>query len=558
MELHQRDDKILVKAACQLAFLSEVELEEVLKGLSSDFMSILQMPDELCLPEEFYHRANTRKFDDRSRPVKNGEAQSHPGDSDARLQRISEIISSTIDVPKSSIRSNTLLRSLGVDSITAIQISAKARQAGLNIRSTDILSCQRLSDLLKTYGDSTVMAKKLSRATSGEIHDELQHLVSHDFPVEDIEDILPPSGGMEWLIGMWHLSSCYRFQHVFAFALPDDIIEGRLESAWNILVNRNKILRSTFSQTKGGDLRIIIFKKLPDDQSWTSLKLQNETSSNEALLIFTRELVSSPLSPDRPPIRPYFLSHQDKKFFVLHIHHFQYDAWSLRLLVDGLRSLYFGEKTQVKGDPKGYLTGVNLSSFRDGQASYWQSYLTRSFKPSLIPGRTRVAVGQSGRLIHIKNKAIIGLRDLHRRARELSLSLNAIFLACWAKVQADHCKESSATFGLWHLGRSGDTDDLFNLAVPCMNVLPVHVHVDGTTLQNLSRQIQSMLKARSAIVQQSHLQDVNRWSGGQDDRVLLNTYVNILALDDKSDIGDPGSRAALLQPVDVRSRFSLF
>ena len=92
-------------------------------------------------------------------------------------------------------------------------------------------------------------------------------------------------------------------------------------------------------------------------------------------------------------------------------------------------------------------------------------------------------------------------------------------------------------------------DGVDSLAVPSMNVLPVHVDsVDGT-LKELASKVQVTLRQRSAVVEQSHLDDVNRWIGRDNDQTLLNVFVNIVGKTDLSDGLDRNNE--FIQPVNV-------
>lgn len=530
---------MLVKAACRSDCFSEAELHDALLRLASDFASIIEEPDESCLTDGPVIKADSKK-EDAQQQRENDQGNQQSSRINRNMQVIIDIIATVIEVPVGSIHADTLLRSLGVDSINAIQISAKARQSGLNVPSADIISCQRISDLLR---NDTIASNTGPSTSHPPLPPQIVSLAPSQLPDDfllgkGVEDVFPVSAGMEWLIGMWYLSDGSRFQHIFPFAVQDDIKESQIASAWEALTQSHRILRSSFYCTKDGNLHLAVFKKVPDDRAWTSIEFDSGKESEEVLREFARKLISKPLSPTFPPIKPYLVNHHGKRFFVLHIHHFQYDAWSLRLIIDDMRVLC--TQGQVTGcgtvtDLGSFLSKLSYPGHRDEQERYWTSYLTKHFVPSLIP-RKEHSSDNTERMIFLQETAK-DVQQLRQKARKASLSLNSIFLACWARVQSDYCNKSSATFGLWHHGRNSDSDDsAFSVPIPCMNILPVHVNVDDDPILDLSRQLQRTLAERSVVVQRSHLRDINRWTCDQDSRILLNVYVNILEMDESEGV----------------------
>ncbi|CAE6419816.1 unnamed protein product [Rhizoctonia solani] len=123
---------------------------------------------------------------------------------------------------------------------------------------------------------------------------------------------------------------------------------------------------------------------------------------------------------------------------------------------------------------------------------------------------------------------VFGFSTLNKLSMEWGLPLHMILLTCWARVQARRSDsgERGVVFGLLHSGRGLDgTDDI---AAPCINVLPVYVR---SPLQEdtfmVARSLHTDLKSRSAVVQQSRLQDIGAWVGASGNP-LFHYFVNIL------------------------------
>ncbi|THH11834.1 hypothetical protein EW145_g392 [Phellinidium pouzarii] len=549
IELHQHVDRLVIKAACQLNILSETNLNDILRQFSDELTSIIDKPSDIALSELSFngvylnHNGETTNL---GIGHINGSTGAESHESDPQTSAFIEILAASTNVALANIKLDTPLVSLGVDSISAIQISSKARQAGLNIHAADVLRCQRPVDMLDILKEKRGKSKPMVHQQAFEITSEAKRSILRalDISFDTIEMISPASAGMKWLIGMWQLSGRSRFQHAFAFGLPSDVDEDKLKSAWSSLVKEHPILRSTFASTSASDVHIVTFKELPKERLWSTRVISNDRPSDQAISGILKDLVSSPLSTDLPPIQVVLLRCHGSKYFLVNLHHFQYDAWSFRLLINDLRHLYLGDHMVSSGNLVSLLHNCSSPSFKEGQKQYWQSYLPAPFTPSLFPSIS--VENDRDRLVYTDRKVLRNVPALRQRAHALSLSLNAVFLACWARVQADYSKTSSATFGLWHLGRSGVIDEIASLAVPSMNVLPIHVNTVRSDLHELSSKLQTALRQRSAIVEQSHLEDVNHWCGG-DKRIMLNVFINIVATAELEEDGF----GSLLSPINM-------
>ncbi|KDN49336.1 hypothetical protein RSAG8_02038, partial [Rhizoctonia solani AG-8 WAC10335] len=123
---------------------------------------------------------------------------------------------------------------------------------------------------------------------------------------------------------------------------------------------------------------------------------------------------------------------------------------------------------------------------------------------------------------------VFGFSALEKLSMERGLPLHMVLLACWARVQAKRSGsgEQGVVFGLLHSGRGLDgTDDI---AAPCINVLPVYVrsplHEDAFIV---AQSLHTDLKSRSAVIQQSRLEDIGTWIGASG-KPLFHYFVNML------------------------------
>ncbi|KAI0780914.1 hypothetical protein BD413DRAFT_608137 [Trametes elegans] len=548
IELHEQENGFEVQAACRSDVADANGFAAVVQRYASILTDIVRHPEEVWssglpeVPAEASSRADR---------VPNGVHHEDAVEWDSRFDGFRDVISVVTRVPAFNIKVETPLATLGIDSITAVQLVARARRIGLRLSSAGVVQSRTVGDLLRQLKETkTTMANGTSHETSIDIpRDRWSTLLTGcGAGVEElVERITPASPGMEWMIGMWQRSNGSRFQHVFGYHLPADVDVTKLREAWYALIRKHAILRSTFVYDAGaGAPRIVVFKPEALESSWSQEVLEETAEPQQAVEQRMKGLVSNPPSITRPISRALLLQSPQSFELVIHLHHFQYDAWSLQLLADDLTRLYSGEEPRSSSELDGFLRFTSPTHEAEKERElYWKTLFTSVEENALLPPLSDGI--KSDRIVYTDYAAIPGAARLETRARELAVSLHSVFLASWARVQSEHARTDGATFSLWHSGRTGELQDVERLALPCINALPYRVSgVQGTDTLALARRVQEDLRARSASIEQSRLVNVHEWVGCPD-KPLSNVFVNIIKVAPEVEKG----AGALLEPIQA-------
>jgi aryl carrier-like protein len=439
---------------------------------------------------------------------------------------------------------------IGIDSITAIQLSAKCREAGIALTIADIVACRTIGDLATRVAE--VEGQPSARPTNPDhLAPEVDYQAVVDrFPPERRGDltISRAASGMKWLICAWQRSHHARFQHVFAYRMTQKIDPERLRTSWTELTARHPILRSTFVSTKSdSDVHIATFSNDRMGSSFAVEPFDDLPDSTDVLQRRMNVIITCPPPIDGPQTCGLLLNGLHSQYLLIRMHHFQYDAWSLALLIEDLSRIYLGQPSTVTSDYEMFMstfapTPENLQK----QEDYWRSIFSPSFRPAYFP-QLRPLAGQDGivpRTVVIAKDAVHGASALEQRARAHGVTLQSVLLACWAYIQSSYISSEQVTFGLWHAGRTGPVKDIDRMAFPCMNVLPMHTNLGSKSIIDVARSIQDDLRLRTPVVQQTDLQMIDQWIGGAG-APLCNVFVNLIRFssDDKE--------AELFKPVDV-------
>lgn len=557
VELHQQSECLFVKAACQSGFLEPAEFQALIDDFCSNFKYLVEEPHtDAHLDTSF-----SIKWPSTNLPTINNalsEKERKPVDWPPEDLTFTDLLASIVNIPSIKLSPNTPLLSLGIDSVSAIQISSRCRKHGFKLNAADILRCNMISDVLNLLKGSKINSKEgfVSPLENYNSSNKIRNSVSSSERQNQhfVESVLPVTAGMKWLIGAWRHSHGLRYHNAFAFRLPNGVDDTKLRQAWKSLVCRHSILRTSFTCSEKEPLRIVVFQnESVPDHMYTTIDFDGKSLTESDASGFMKCIVSSP----RPliqtePITKVFLLRvgAESKVLVLSLHHFQYDAWSLNLLMEDFEDLYYGRQPASNHDLPEYVTWATGASLSLEQENYWKSHFPQPNYPSYFPRISHTVNDESHREYITVSGVLEDIAGLRANALASGVTLDFVFLASWASVQASYTKDPNVTFNLWHLGRSGGPSNTASLGIPCVNILPVYVRLEAQmSLLEIAHMIQTILRERSPTIEQSDLEKIDQWIGG-DGIPLCNVLINIVKM-------NPDQKASgnLFSPLDVSPEF---
>ena len=165
-------------------------------------------------------------------------------------------------------------------------------------------------------------------------------------------------------------------------------------------------------------------------------------------------------------------------------HHLLVDGWSWPLIFSELSALYAPAPGAARdlGPACAYREYVAWLQQHDGAAdeAFWRGVLSgvvesdADSRGSREPGRhVAEAEGAVVRLLSVQTTAALGAL-----ARSHQVTLGAIVGAAWSVVLAHHSGRSDVVFGASFAGRPDGIPGIETMVGPCVNNLPIRVHVD--------------------------------------------------------------------------------
>ncbi|KAI9840539.1 MAG: NRPS [Sclerophora amabilis] len=554
VEMEIEDTVVLWRAACGDSALSSEATSRMLEQIDSVLCEIIESPDaptlefpgdgvSICELPPFLRETTTSLTNGVSiHPREDSTGPEYWSAIEATVRRVLATVSK---VPEVEITKYSTIFHLGLDSISAIKVTSLLRKEQIQISVSNMLKAATVEGIAQLVSDLPAEGPEsdfdsddiLSRATEALDVDEILRKARID-PLE-VSHVMPATAGQVYMLSMWQNSGGSLFYPTFQYEANVHLDPARLEVAWKRLLEETPILRTTFMATRRRKMPIlqVVLKDNPNSLVWLPAKGDGKNILDQ-------------LDLTTPPVCLYAHHHSWETSLKLRIHHSLYDGVSLPHIVGRLQELYNNPAApEVSTTAFKYLVASDFApSAYEGRKGFWMTYLANS-RSSLIP-TTRESSITSTRRTEIFNPDLLSpTKYLETFARTKGLSIQAIFLAAFARVYASQlCPPSTSSsnhtslpntsivIGVYLANRSHPfIHNLSDLPAPTVNLVPLCIkdpsgHSLTSTAQQIQRDLQEISTAQNIGVS---LDEIREWTG-----VTVNCFVNFLSLPDFGEVNE--------------------
>ncbi|KKO98034.1 hypothetical protein THAR02_09861 [Trichoderma harzianum] len=505
-------DKLVWRVACQSQFISEDGAEQLLEDLDRVlvFLTHSKEPEILSFEENRVSIAGLSFISlagDRGQAIEDTE-----NELDETALTIRKVLSYVSDIPEESIRPQSNLYHLGLDSISAIKLSSLLRKEGLYlnprdfIRATSISQMAQLSAPLQTNG-STIHPKETAWTPGDDIDVDGLFNSAH-ISKDDVEVILPALPMQVYMISAWQNAEGNVFYPEFRYLVEGIASVEDVQLTWQSLVAQTPILRTAFIATDS------------PQQPFLQAILKTSHQSDDSAI--------------RPMASLDAVRREDGKIAIrLKIHHALYDGVSIPVIINRLSELLKGQTLAVEQGIDEWSRYAIQPSFEDSRQSrraFWTSYLQGC---SSDGDSSASIMASKHRVSHIRRSAVSNIAYLQTRAKDKGVSLQALFFAAYAKILAagssgvtsDDAKKT-VVFGIYLANR---TDETLPLPFPTLNLVPLRVRLaPADSILEIADKIQSDIH----LIAVDGRADVGLWEVAAWTGVKITSFVNFLSLPD--------------------------
>jgi amino acid adenylation domain-containing protein len=389
-------------------------------------------------------------------------------------RKIVEVLAQTTGVPINEIRRTSSFFNLGLDSISAINLSGRLRDSGIaNVPVSTILknpTVALLSLQLSSGATKDVSSKGYASPISEEFFADHALNVRNDCTKQGmrVRRILPCTPLQEAMLSSAPSVMEASYFNTMVFNINGEV--SRVQECWSLMIKRHEILRTAFVPTD--DPQFAFAQVILDFEpiKWDRLE------EVEDLQVYARRVIPPLLDSFQPPIRfaTYETAASTKLIFCCH--HALYDGTAISVLLNELQESYLGRELSPVVAYDSYLQRMVSQDFSAAD-KFWTSSFA-NFEPTFFPDLS----GQSG---HINTRSSSLTKILRyplsgflKSCRESSVSLLPVVQTAWIKLLHFYTGESDICFGNVVSGRSLPEENLYQLVAPCFNTLPVRLHFD--------------------------------------------------------------------------------
>ncbi len=268
-------------------------------------------------------------------------------------------------------------------------------------------------------------------------------------------------------------------------ALEGSLDGPRLRDAWEHVVARHPILRSAFVHVGAMRTRQVVLERV--DVPWRAEDWRGCTREEIDGLLREFLAVDRARSFDlgAPPlVRASLLrTGETTHRLILSVHHLIADSSSRPRILSELAALYDTGLAALRAPACAYREYVGWLQRRNEVHSepFWRGLLSGVANPTPIPAppatraHHREPPGEAVRALTAS--ATIALA---RFASSHEIPLHVIVGGAWSVVLAHHSGQSDVVYGVPFAGRPDEIENVETMIGPCVNNLPVRVHVDAS------------------------------------------------------------------------------
>ncbi|MEU3748967.1 MULTISPECIES: non-ribosomal peptide synthetase [Streptomyces] len=396
---------------------------------------------------------------------------------------------------------------LGGDSIVAIQLVNRARDAGLAITPREVFRNRTVAALARIAAETVTVPAPRVRLDADAL--PVSPLQEGFFFHAEFDDRAP---------------DLYVVQELLDLAGPVD--PERLRRSLQLLLDRHPLLRASYRQLPGGE----IVQRLADDVTLPWREADTAATPLDELLRADR---AERFALDRPPLlRATLVRDGQSHRLLLTLHHIVADGWSVSVLLRELAAAYRGDALPEPVPPEPYLAwlaGRDRSAAREA----WRGALAGITGPTRLPevSGTEAPTGVAdapARPEHVDTRLPQDLTaELTAYARTHGLTLSSVLHGTWGLLLGALTGSQDVVFGTTVSGRTTEVAGLDSAVGLFINTVPARVTLRADeSLTDLLRRVQD---EHTALLDHQHLglADIQRVAGGGelfDTLVVLENY----------------------------------
>ncbi|MEU1430626.1 amino acid adenylation domain-containing protein [Nocardia sp. NPDC005746] len=388
--------------------------------------------------------------------------------------------------------------SLGVDSITAIQIVSRARARGLGFKPREMFAARTVAALAEVAVpvENATATEELATGPLVELDPADEARLREQYPnLSEVWPLTPLQSGMLFHARLAE-SSVDAYMVQFALDVAGEIDVARVHAAARAMLERHVNLRAVFAEDSAGNPLQVILDDV--ELPWQYLDLSDHEPA-EALAETDRLMafdVARHFDMGAGPLLriTLFRTAADRYRVCVTSHHILIDGWSMPLLVQDMLLLYAadGDASRIPA-VRPYRDYLAWLAARDHGAAReaWRETLAGFDDPTPL-----AAVDPSREITSGIGEITFTLSEtdtatLTKVAHDAGVTLNTVVQAAWGLLIGRSTDRDDVVFGATVSGRPPQLAGIETMIGLFLNAIPVRVRLNaGDTLAQVLRSLQ--------------------------------------------------------------------
>ncbi|KAJ5527964.1 hypothetical protein N7513_012123 [Penicillium frequentans] len=400
--------------------------------------------------------------------------------------KIRDVIASLSGVDAASIRGETSIFEVGLDSIDAIKLSSRLSKVGIKLPVSTIMRGRTVKALISQLAVPIHEEQNGTHPLLGQIERSLTNfLEKENLLPRGTCRVLPATPIQEAMVAEMAASGYKHYYNHEVLKLEPQVDRTKLQEAWTTVVKTHSILRTSFVEVWDPEIPTSFAQIVHSEDTFDFQTVHLDGSPVDSVIELQRKRASTELA-NSPLLTVTIAIDGDDHYLILSIAHALYDGWSINLLHEDVIRSYSGEDcTRPSADS--ILEQVLVSSGEQA-SKFWRAALSNCMPVHFPPGNHSDAAST---VVHRAERPLsVSSERADAFCRHNGITMQALLVSCWSLVLATHVKRLDVVFGLVLSGRNvADSEDVM---FPTMNTVAMRAILHGTRL-DLVKYVQETL-----------------------------------------------------------------
>lgn len=493
VEVYQEGEGQTIRLAAFIAGSENLEvtsLKDWLKDQLPDYM----VPADFVLLTDFPRLPNG-KIDRKKLIVPEREKEE-----DNYVAPINETEQTLVDIWESVLARSPIgvtdnFFSIGGDSILSIQVISKARDAGLQIRPSQLFEFQEIKKLAQAIENNQIDQKPIIDLTNS----------LFEFPLTEMQQAFLFNSQMNREDdGLLQLQ----------FFIKGKIEPTHFQAGWQQVIRRHTVMRTMIKKDEHNNQVQVVTPVVESQIVFKDWRNQSDEAQQETLQGLLEREKARPLDFSTAPVYRAFLIQLNtaQYLFLWTCHHLFLDGWSCGIVFKDLLTFYQHSKAGRKVKLAALPTYPDFLHWQNQQSNklagqYWKSLLDNYKVPLLFDKPEIVKPNFDNHFFQLGEQLS---EQLSNYCQQEGLSLSVICQGVWALLLSRCFDCQQVVCGMTVSGRFADFPKVEELAGLLMNVIPVHYSITEESPADWLRTVQRS-QGQVRPYEHNSLEQIKQW-----------------------------------------------